>query len=50
MKSQFQNLKFDKSSFVKFSINSIIKEYILGKTLENSAFDTVRSAIHKATK
>ena len=49
MKSQFQNLKFDKSSFVKFSINSIIKEYFLGKTLGKSAFGTLSSIIHNVT-
>ncbi len=45
-----QKLKFDKSSFVIYNTKSIIKEYILGKTLGTGAFGTVRSAVHKATK
>ena len=42
-------LKFDKSTFVCYKTSKINEEYLLGETLGQGAFGTVRKAVHKAT-
>ena len=49
-KKKTDKLTFDKSSFISYKTGSLIKDYILGKTLGTGAFGTVRSAVHKPTK
>ena len=43
-------LKFDKSTFVCYKTTKINEEYLLGETLGQGAFGTVRKAIHKLTQ
>ena len=42
-------LKFDKSTFVCYKTTKITEEYLLGATLGQGAFGTVRKAVHKLT-
>ena len=42
-------LKLDKSAFVCYKTNKINEEYLLGETLGQGAFGTVRKAVHKLT-
>ena len=42
-------LKFDKSTFVCYKTSKINDEYLLGETLGQGAFGTVRKAVHKIT-
>ena len=42
-------LKFDKSTFVCYKTTKINEEYLLGETLGQGAFGTVRKAVHKLT-
>ena len=42
-------LKFDKSTFVCYKTAKINEEYLLGETLDQGAFGTVRKAVHKVT-
>ena len=44
-----EQLKFDKSAFVCYKTSKINEEYLLGETLGQGAFGTVRKAIHKLT-
>ena len=45
-----EELKFDKSTFIFYKKTKINEEYLLGETLGQGAFGTVRKAIHKVTK
>ena len=42
-------LKFNKSNFVCYKKSKINEEYLLGETMGQGAFGTVRKAIHKVT-
>ena len=44
-----EKLKLDKSAFVCYKTNKINDEYLLGETLGQGAFGTVRKAVHKLT-
>ena len=42
-------LKIDKSTFIGYKTTKINEEYLLGETLGQGAFGTVRKAVHKLT-
>ena len=42
-------LKIDKSAFICYKTKKINEEYLLGETLGQGAFGTVRKAVHKLT-
>ena len=45
-----EQLKFDKSAFICYKTSKITEEYLLGETLGQGAFGTVRKAVHKLTQ